>query len=373
MKTKSAFLPAVMLLIGALAISSCDKLGYGNKPGSGDDGAAASASKKGTVRVSFVPKIDSRTLTRAVASYPDTNSFILTLTNSKGVKLYDGTFGAAPDKFELDPGSYTVKAVSCEFDSPLFDCPQYGDEQVVTVEAGKEISARLDCRQLNAGLRLNVDYSFRVTYPDAVLYAKSAEGRLMYTYTEGRIGFFKPGSITLQLERNGAQESLFTRTISEQEILTINLSAAGGPVGQSGGGITMEVDTSRIWIVENFCYGQDGGSDISDAFSIDEAKAHVGNKGVWVYGYIVGGDMTSSACSFEAPFTSRTNIAIAAKSSCTDKSACIAVQLQKGDIRDALNLVDNPSLLGRQVFLKGTIVEAYFGITGLQNLTEYSF
>ncbi|MBO4595028.1 MAG: DUF4493 domain-containing protein [Bacteroidales bacterium] len=359
-----------MLLTGALAIFSCDKLGYGNNSGSDGNGNTASPSNKGTVCVHFVPKVDSRALTRSVAAYPDTNSFNLTLTNSKGVKLYDGTFGAAPDKFELDPGSYTVRAVSCEFTSPLFDCPQYGDEQVVSVEAGHEIYVRLNCRQLNAGLRLNVDYSFRVTYPDAVLYAKSAEGRLMYTYAENRIGFFKPGSITLQLERNGVQEPLFTRTISEQEILTVNLSAAGGPIA-TGSGITMEVDTCRIWTVENFCYGQDGGSDISDAFSIDEAKAHVGDKGVWVYGYIVGGDLTSSACSFEAPFTSRTNIAIAAKSSCADKAACIAVQLQKGDIRDALNLVDNPSLLGRQVFLKGTVVEAYFGITGLQSLSEY--
>ena len=41
MKTKSAFLPAVMLLIGALAIFSCDKLGYANKPESGKDEASA--------------------------------------------------------------------------------------------------------------------------------------------------------------------------------------------------------------------------------------------------------------------------------------------------------------------------------------------
>ncbi|MBO4427425.1 MAG: DUF4493 domain-containing protein [Bacteroidales bacterium] len=373
MKTKTAFFRAALLLIGALAISSCDKLGYGGKSASAREGVASSSSNKGIVRVSFVPKQASKVSARTLSDYPDTNSFLLTVTNSKGVKEYEGSFGAAPGKFELDPGSYTVRAVSCEFSSPLFDCPQYGDEQVVAVEAGKEISVRLDCRQINAGLRMKVDYNFRVTYPDAVLYAKSAEGRLMYTYTEGRIGYFKPGSITLQLERNGKQESLFTRALSEQEILTINLSAAGGPVDPAGGGISMEVDTTRIWIEESFCYGQDGGSGISDAFSIDEAKAHVGDKGVWVYGYIVGGDLTSSACSFEAPFTSRTNIAIAAKSTCTDKAACIAVQLQKGDIRDALNLVDNPSLLGRQVFLKGTIVESYFGLPGLQNLTDYSF
>jgi hypothetical protein len=48
------------------------------------------------------------------------------------------------------------------------------------------------------------------------------------------------------------------------------------------------------------------------------------------------------------------------------------VQLQQGDIRDALNLVDNPELLGRQVFLKGNIVPSYYGLPGLQGLSEYA-
>ena len=76
--------------------------------------------------------------------------------------------------------------------------------------------------------------------------------------------------------------------------------------------------------------------------------------------------------SFEAPFSSRTNLAIASKSSCTNKESCLSVQLSAGEIRDALNLVDNPDLLGRKIWIKGDIVAAYYGIPGIQSISDYS-
>jgi hypothetical protein len=96
-----------------------------------------------------------------------------------------------------------------------------------------------------------------------------------------------------------------------------------------------------------------------------------GEDDVWVSGYIVGGDLTSSSASFQKPFTSRTNIVLGPRSSTTDKSSCMSVQLPTGEIRENLNLVDNPSLLGRKVCLRGDIVDAYYGIPGLKNLIEY--
>jgi hypothetical protein len=53
------------------------------------------------------------------------------------------------------------------------------------------------------------------------------------------------------------------------------------------------------------------------------------------------------------------------------KSSCLSVNLPSGSIRDDLNLADNPSLLGRRVYLRGDIVEAYYGIPGLKNVTDY--
>ncbi len=95
-----------------------------------------------------------------------------------------------------------------------------------------------------------------------------------------------------------------------------------------------------------------------------------GTSDVWVYGYIVGGDLSSSKASFTPPFSSKTNIVLSGKSSCTSRDMCLAVQLRQGDIRDALNLVDNPGMLGKQVFLRGDIVPSYYGMPGLQALSD---
>ena len=49
----------------------------------------------------------------------------------------------------------------------------------------------------------------------------------------------------------------------------------------------------------------------------------------------------------------------------------MSVQLSQGDIRNALNLIDNPNLLGKKIYLKGDIVEAYYKLPGIQNLSDY--
>ena len=54
-----------------------------------------------------------------------------------------------------------------------------------------------------------------------------------------------------------------------------------------------------------------------------------------------------------------------------DRSACLSVNLPSGRVRDALNLVDNQSLLGRKVCIKGNIVEAYYGIPGLKGIVDF--
>jgi hypothetical protein len=99
--------------------------------------------------------------------------------------------------------------------------------------------------------------------------------------------------------------------------------------------------------------------------------ASIGEEDVWVSGYIVGGDLTSSSASFSPPFSSRTNIVLGPRSSVSSRSSCLAVSLPSGEIRDDLNLVDNPSLLGRKVVVRGDIVGSYYGLPGLKNLTDF--
>ncbi|MBR5042890.1 MAG: DUF4493 domain-containing protein [Bacteroidales bacterium] len=308
------------------------------------------------------------------ASIPDTNDFLLTVTDARGNILYDGTYGASKESFSLEEGTYTVSVRSCDFTAPLFNAPQYGDTQVAAVKAGKTTVVTLACVQLNSGIRLRISSAFPDAYPNAVLFLKSTAGKLMYGYKETRIAYFQPGTVNLEMSDGGVESTLFTRMLEPQQIVTIGVNVASDA---HKSGIEVQVDTTRNWTEENFTIGgggnTGGGSAPESAYSVPTAKSHVGEEDVWVYGYIVGGDLSSSKCSFSAPFSSRTNLVLASKSSCTDKTSCLSVQLAKGAIRDELNLVDHPELLGRQIYMKGTIVEAYYGIPGLQNITEYKW
>lgn len=327
--------------------------------------------EKGTIRIAFSK--DYALLTKSdIKSMPDTNDFILKISDAAGRSIYNGKFGAAPETVITDPGSYTVDVMSSEFKTPEFDSPQYGDSRVISVLAGKTTSVTMDCTQLNAGIRLKISPDFLTVYPSGVLYLKSSDGRLMYSYSEKRIAFFKPGPITLILNDAGIENQLFTRNLQAREIMTIAIDT--GTATSTKGGVHVQVDTSRNWTSANFKIGQGGdGDDTDNAFSISQAKSHIGESDKWVYGYIVGGDLSSSRCSFDLPFTARTNIAIAAKSSCRDKEQCLSVKLSQGDIRDALNLVDHPENLGRQIFIKGDIVSSYYGIPGIQGISEYKW
>lgn len=348
--------PAIAVLLAATAVSCSDFL-------------TPSSRKTGGMEISFI-----RDLTKASA-LPDTNSFILTVQDGRGSILYNGLYGDAPQTILTGPGSFTVSAVSREFCEPLFDAAQFGDTQVVKVEDGKISSVKLSCIQTNAGVKLNVSPDFIAEYPDSRLSLKSASGKLDYGYSERRIAYFPPGNVCLAMTENGSEKTLFTRKLSSQQILVLNVNTSSetSPSPSVPAGISISVDTARNWTYEDFVIGRGSeGDSPENAYSVPEAGSHVGEKDVWVYGYIVGGDLSSSKCSFTPPFSSRTNIAIAAKTSCKDKSACLSVQLQKGDFRDELNLVDHENNIGRQVFLKGDIVAAYFGITGIQNISEVS-
>ena len=99
--------------------------------------------------------------------------------------------------------------------------------------------------------------------------------------------------------------------------------------------------------------------------------------GVWVKGYIVGwADMSTeyvinaNTARFSAPATMKTNILVAADKNCTDVTKCIGVQLPSGDVRNALNLQDNPGNLGKEVSLKGDVLK-YSGVPGLRNTSAY--
>lgn len=329
--------------------------------------------QQGTLEWSFALHPPSRT----VMELPDTDDFILEVRDPEGKALYEGTYGASPEKMLVNPGSYTVKVLSRIFSAPAFDAPQFGDEKVVVVKPGAVAKAVLNCTQRNAGIRLNFLPEFRERFPSASVFVSFSDGSLPYPYSEKRIAFFKPGPVSVILEDNGVPGPLMTRHLSACEILSVGITCAPETEAASGGELMVVVDTARLWNSEDFVLGgtQEGTSGTSpeNAYGISQAKEHLGENAVWVTGFIVGGDLSSTknGASFAAPFESRTNLVIAARSSVTEKDSCLSVQLVKGKIRDGLNLVDHPELLSRKVFLKGNLVSSYYGIPGIQGISEY--
>ena len=131
-----------------------------------------SSDQDGELRISFAPCQD--ILTRSGVEIPVTSDFILTVKDSKGTVIYEGAFGASPERMPLKSGSYTVNVISEEFRKPAFSSPQFGDEQCVVVTSGTIVDVKLICRQINSGIRLKIDPQFLDKYPDGAFLLKSS-------------------------------------------------------------------------------------------------------------------------------------------------------------------------------------------------------
>jgi len=347
------------IFLGMLAVSACQMLGMPDE-----------AQQKGELRISF----NDGQITRISETVPDTSDFLITVSDSDGGIIYDGSYGASPESIMVDAGSYDIYVRSCDFSKPAFSTPQFGERQCVVVPSGGVCDVKLTCVQMNAGIRLRIDESFLKCCPDAVLFLKSSSGKLMYSFTETRVAYFLPGNVSLMMSENSVDRILFTRELQPRSVLDIAVSAASDPGSPSKESISVAVDTTRNWTSESYVIGEDEnyeGEDMSRALTVSQALSSIGAEDVWVSGYIVGGDLTSSSASFDPPFTSRTNIVLGPRSSTDDRDACLSVNLPSGSVREGLNLVDNPSLLGRKVYIKGNIVDSYYGMPGLKSVVAF--
>ena len=346
------------ILFFILALSSCEGF-LGNE--------------KGEIRIMFAETLTGTT--RADLELPDTNDFILKVADASGEIIYEGPYGDSPESISVSKGSYVVSMLSCKFDKPAFSAALFGDEKEVSVSSGENVTVRMECTQLNSGVRLEISPDFLEVCPGAALLLKSDKGSLMYSYTEKRVAYFHPGKVSLILSDSGKDEVLLTRWLEPREIcsITVSVASSSGDVSEAGQGITVALDTSRFWTKEEYVIGGDNGrGETSDlALSVSMARSYTGLNDVWIQGYIVGGDLTNASASFEEPFSSRSNLLLGSRPSTDDRESCMSVQLLSGDVRDGLNLVDNPQLLGRKVILKGDVVESYFGLAGVKNVTDY--
>ncbi|HPH52776.1 MAG: DUF4493 domain-containing protein [Bacteroidales bacterium] len=311
------------------------------------------------------------TVTKAV-SLPDTNSFILLVKSNTGETLYNGLYGSRPAEIKVPAGTYEVSVRSIEFDKPAFETPQYGDSKVIVVSNGEKVSIAFLCKQLNSGMRFSFSENFLKKYNSGYLLLEQEAGNLEYLFTEQRTAYLKAGNVSICHKSNTGSVPLFCRTLGAGEIHNITLEASAA---ESASEFTIKVDTTVVYINEKVVIGDefsgDDGSSAQKAVSVSQAKNRIGDT-LWVWGYIIGGDMSSSSVTFVGPFTKDSHIAIAENASEKSRDACFSVELSKTAVKNALNLVANPSNLGRKVFLKGVVVESYFGLNGLKKVSEYS-
>lgn len=342
------------------SISSCDPNFYMNQ-----------SCEPGFICVNFDPAYIPKT-SKASLDIPDTNDFILKVTDASGNIVYNGNFGGSSQKLEVGEGTYTVQVKSCEFSEPLFDVRQFGDEQTVCVSSGQTFRAVMKCRQMNCGINLVTDASFRTRFPSGVLYLCSTDGRLMYGYNEKRTAYFNPGTVALELSDESLKKTLLSRTMSAAQMLKITLNSA--ETSEEKSGISMQIDTTLTYLSESYTYGgTTPGGDTSTALDVTTAKNYIGQEDVWIYGYIVGISTSSTKSVFEAPFSLDTNILLSLRSTVSDRSECLSVELPRGDLRTAINLKDNPANLGKQVYLKGKLVASYYGLPGLKTATGWQW
>lgn len=120
----------------------------------------------------------------------------------------------------------------------------------------------------------------------------------------------------------------------------------------------------------------------NNPYTVTQVLEGTGGTSRWFTGYIVGWIDTNggnnnvcdaSTCTFKTPATLASNILMAATPDETNWTKCIPVQLPVGDVRAALNLMDNPTNLGKQVCVYGDVA-TYFSIsTALKNLTYFNW
>ncbi len=138
-------------------------------------------------------------------------------------------------------------------------------------------------------------------------------------------------------------------------------------------------DTSGVQLNGTRCGSGNGAGTgtgtFADPFDVEHATSDNTGTGVWVQGFIVGIiDVTTDPNNFvkdlSAPFLSNSNIYIAASATETDTTKMLIVQLPSGAIRTATNLVDNASLLGKEIKYHGDLM-SYFSAKGMKNTDGY--
>ena len=158
---------------------------------------------------------------------------------------------------------------------------------------------------------------------------------------------------------------------SNEAVATVDENGLVTVVGYGMAEITAEILEDETYLASKATfklYVIEGDGTLEKAYTVADVLYFYEKKvteKVWVKAPICG-SFVSNALDMTLDKPSTTNIAIGTEAS------HLPVQLPAGDVRDALNLVANPDLLGQTVWLYGNI-EKYFQVPGVKNVVGFSF
>jgi hypothetical protein len=150
-------------------------------------------------------------------------------------------------------------------------------------------------------------------------------------------------------------------------------------VGQYNSDMQLQIRSLDEVIMENDRLGggsggaEEGTGTFDDPYNVGSGIVNQGETSVWVEGYLVGVYETVVSpfvASFTAPFTTNSNVIIASTQDETNIANCLVIQVPSGEIRTAVNLMDNATNKGKVVKFKGNL-EAYFSGPGLKTVNGY--
>ena len=313
----------------------------------------------------------------AYANPLDSNAYRLTISTSSGVKVYDSSYAGRPEIFYVKAGTYKIRVESEEFTEPGIR-PLFGQEQSVKAKKDSTLRVEIVSRQLTGGLRFSFTTGFVSWFKGTGIYLKRDTVEIKYGYGTRHYVYFYPGDIQVIYRNKDGHPSytppdgpqyedtlLFKRKLKAAELVTITLDYDLTKVAY--GGFKFNVDTSRI---RNQEYFNLGGIAPYGCVSVYWCQTHIGDT-LKLFGYIVGGDASSSTFKKEKPFTSKTHIVVASKDWQALREKTIAVELPSGEIRKKLNLVDHPEHHKKPIVITGTVTDSYFGYPGMKSVTSY--
>ena len=314
----------------------------------------------------------------AITAALDSTKYILTIANSSGTVFYEGLYINRPEMLYVKPGNYKVRITSEEFKEPGTLRPLFGQEVTVKAKKDSTMCIHLLSRQMTGGVRFEFTSGFLSWFKGTGLYLSRDSVSFKYNYGSRDYVYFYPGTITVKYknkdgyptytppDKPGYEDTvLFTRKLKATELVTIKLDYDLTKVPSTG--LSMKIDTTRTRVSE---YYNVPGIAPYGCQSVWYAQNHVGDT-LKLFGYIVGGDVTSTTFNRVKPFKSKTNIVVAANDWQTLKEKTMAIELTEGPIRNALNLVDHPEHLKKPIAITGIIVDLYFGYPGMKKVTDY--